>query len=110
MADATQLSSLSDETQKGARSWFWQKQSMGYEDGPIIAGSAVYPFSAQTECQELTSVGAQSEKAPRSIISFVSSQGGIEPPDLEKLLGPFRNPVGLLWLLLIAIACLGLFI
>ena len=112
MADATQLSSLSDETPEGRSIVVLAKAKYGLRGRDLSSKEAQFiPFTAHTRMSGVDIGGRSIRKgASDAILSFVSSQGGVEPPELGGIVGSISKSGGRLWLLLIAIACLALFI
>jgi len=63
--------------------------------GPIIAEAQFIPFSAQTRMSGVDIGGRPIRKgAPDAIISFVSSQGGVEPAELRGIVGSISKSGG----------------
>jgi K+-transporting ATPase ATPase B chain len=96
MADATQLSSLSDETPEGRSIVVLAKTKYGLRGRDLSSQEAQFiPFSAQTRMSGVDIGGRPIRKgAPDAIISFVSSQGGIEPPGLREVVGSISKSGG----------------
>jgi K+-transporting ATPase ATPase B chain len=86
VADAAQLASLSDETPEG-RSIVVLAKSFGFRERHIDPDvSELVPFSAHTRVSGLDLDGQRLRKgAADAIVSWVQSQGGTAPPDLQPL-------------------------
>jgi K+-transporting ATPase ATPase B chain len=96
MADATQLSSLSDETPEGRSIVVLAKTKYGLRGRDLSSQEAQFiPFSAQTRMSGVDMGGRSIRKgAPDAIISFVSSQGGVEPAQLRGIVGSISKSGG----------------
>jgi K+-transporting ATPase ATPase B chain len=96
MADATQLSSLSDETPEGRSIVVLAKTKYGLRGRDLSSREAHFiPFSAQTRMSGVDIGGRSIRKgAPDAIISFVSAHGGTEPPQLREIVGSISKSGG----------------
>jgi K+-transporting ATPase ATPase B chain len=96
MADATQLSSLSDETPEGRSVVVLAKTKYGLRGRDLSSQEAQFiPFSAQTRMSGVDIGGRPIRKgAPDAIISFVSSQGGVEPSEMRGIVGGISKSGG----------------
>ncbi len=96
MADTTQLSSLSDETPEGRSIVVLAKTKYGLRGRDLSSGEAQFiAFSAHTRMSGVDFRERLIRKgAPDAIISFVNSQGGIEPPELREIVGRISKSGG----------------
>jgi K+-transporting ATPase ATPase B chain len=96
MADATQLSSLSDETPEGRSIVVLAKTKYGLRGRDLSSQEAQFiPFSAQTRMSGVDMGGRSVRKgAPDAVISFVRSQGGVEPTGLRGIVGDISKSGG----------------
>jgi K+-transporting ATPase ATPase B chain len=96
MADATQLASLSDETPEGRSIVVLAKTKYGLRGRELSSQEARFiPFSAQTRMSGVDLGGRSIRKgASDVIVSFINSQGGIEPPGLRETVGRISNSGG----------------
>ena len=96
MADATQLSSLSDETPEGRSIVVLAKTKYGLRGRDLLSQEAQFiPFSAQTRMSGVDIGGRSIRKgASDVIISLVNSQGGTEPPELREIVGRISKSGG----------------
>jgi K+-transporting ATPase ATPase B chain len=96
MADATQLSSLSDETPEGRSIVVLAKKKYGLRGRDLSSQEARFiPFSAQTRMSGVDIGGRSIRKgAPDAVISFISSQGGAEPAELGGIVGGISKSGG----------------
>jgi K+-transporting ATPase ATPase B chain len=96
MADATQLSSLSDETPEGRSIVVLAKTKYGLRGRDLSSREAQFiPFSAQTRMSGVDMGGHFIRKgAPDAVISFVRSHGGVEPPELRGIVGSISKSGG----------------
>ena len=96
MADATQLSSLSDETPEGRSIVVLAKTKYGLRGRDLSSQEARFiPFSAHTRMSGVDLGGRSVRKgASDAIISFVRSQGGTEPADLGGIVGGISKTGG----------------
>jgi K+-transporting ATPase ATPase B chain len=96
MADATQLSSLSDETPEGRSIVVLAKTKYGLRGRDLSTQEAQFvPFSAQTRMSGVDMGGRSIRKgAPDAVISFVNSQGGVEPSELRGIVGGISKSGG----------------
>ncbi len=92
LADAAQLSSLADETPEGRSIVVLAKEKHGLRERGLEALNATFlPFTAQTRMSGVNidgdnSTGRQVRKgAADAIASFVRSNGGEMPPDVQKI-------------------------
>jgi potassium-transporting ATPase ATP-binding subunit len=85
LADAAQLSSLSDETPEG-RSIVILAKEFGFRGRHISDGVAEFvPFSAQTRMSGIDLDGRRVRKgAADAVITWVKEQGGSIPPELDS--------------------------
>ena len=96
MADATQLSSLSDETPEGRSIVVLAKTKYGLRGRDLSSQEARFiPFTAHTRMSGVD-IGERSIRkgASDAIISFVSSRGGVEPPELRGMVGSISKSGG----------------
>jgi K+-transporting ATPase ATPase B chain len=96
MADTTQLSSLSDETPEGRSIVVLAKTKYGLRGRDLSSQEAQFiPFSAQTRMSGVDMGGRSIRKgAPDAVISFVRSQGGVEPAELRGIVGDISKSGG----------------
>ncbi len=96
MADATQLASLSDETPEGRSIVVLAKTKYGLRGRELSSWEARFiPFSAQTRMSGVDLGGRSIRKGAYDVIlSFVSSQGGIEPPGLGGIVSRISKSGG----------------
>jgi K+-transporting ATPase ATPase B chain len=96
MADATQLSSLSDETPEGRSIVVLAKAKYGLRGRDLSSQEARFiPFTAHTRMSGVDIGGRTIRKgAPDAISSFVNSQGGVEPPELREIIGRISRSGG----------------
>jgi K+-transporting ATPase ATPase B chain len=96
MADATQLSSLSDETPEGRSIVVLAKTKYGLRGRDLSSREAQFiPFTAHTRMSGVDIGGRSIRKgAPDAIISFVSSKGGTEPSELREIVGRISKSGG----------------
>jgi len=96
MADATQLSSLSDETPEGRSIVVLAKTKYGLRGRDLSSREAQFiPFTAHTRMSGVDIGGRLIRKgASDAILSFVSSQGGVEPPELRGIVGRISKSGG----------------
>ena len=96
MADATQLSSLSDETPEGRSIVVLAKAKYGLRGRDLSSQEARFiPFTAHTRMSGVDIGGRSIRKgAPDAISSFVNSQGGVEPPELREIIGRISKSGG----------------
>jgi K+-transporting ATPase ATPase B chain len=96
MADATQLASLSDETPEGRSVVVLAKTKYGLRGRKLSSREARFiPFSAQTRMSGVDIGGRSIRKgASDAILSFVSSQGGLEPAELRGMVGGISKSGG----------------
>ncbi|MFB3884695.1 MAG: potassium-transporting ATPase subunit KdpB [Thermodesulfobacteriota bacterium] len=96
MADATQLSSLSDETPEGRSIVVLAKTRYGLRGRDLSSREAQFiPFSAQTRMSGVDIGGRSIRKgAPDAVMSFVISRGGVEPAELKGVVGSISKSGG----------------
>jgi K+-transporting ATPase ATPase B chain len=96
MADATQLSSLSDETPEGRSIVVLAKTKYGLRGRDLSTQEAQFlPFTANTRMSGVDIGGRSIRKgASDAILSFVTSQGGVEPPELGGIVGRISKSGG----------------
>jgi len=96
MADATQLASLSDETPEGRSIVVLAKTKYGLRGRDLSSQEAQFiPFSAHTRMSGVDMGGRFIRKgAPDAILSFVISQGGVEPSELRGIVGSISKSGG----------------
>ncbi len=96
MADATQLSSLSDETPEGRSIVILAKTKYGLRGRDLSTQEAQFlPFTANTRMSGVDIGGRSIRKgASDAILSFVISQGGVEPPELGGIVGGIATSGG----------------
>jgi K+-transporting ATPase ATPase B chain len=96
LADATQLSSLSDETPEGRSIVVLAKTKYGLRGRDLSSQEAhFFPFTAHTRMSGVDMGGRSIRKgASDAIMSFVTSQGGIEPPELKGIVGGISKSGG----------------
>jgi len=86
LADAAQLSSLSDETPEGRSIVVLAKARYGLRGREMALHEAHFvPFSAQTRMSGVDFDGRSIRKgAADAIASFINTQGGVVPPELKS--------------------------
>jgi potassium-transporting ATPase ATP-binding subunit len=86
LADAAQLSSLSDETPEGRSIVVLAKARYGLRGREMAPHEARFvPFSAQTRMSGVDFDGRSIRKgAADAIASFINTQGGVVPPELKS--------------------------
>jgi K+-transporting ATPase ATPase B chain len=96
MADATQLSSLSDETPEGRSIVVLAKSKYGLRGRDLSSQEAQFiPFSAHTRMSGVDMGGRSIRKgAQDAVIAFVGSQGGVEPAELRGIVGSISKSGG----------------
>ncbi len=87
LADATQLSSLADETPEGRSVVVLVKQRYGLRERDDVAGLSFVPFTAQTRMSGVdTAAGVQIRKgAAATVTAWVREHGGSPPPALDGI-------------------------
>jgi K+-transporting ATPase ATPase B chain len=96
MADAAQLSSLSDETPEGRSIVVLAKTKYGLRGRDLFSRQAQFiPFSAQTRMSGVDMAERSIRKgAPDAVVSFVRSQGGVEPAELNGIVSDISKSGG----------------
>jgi len=95
LADAAQLSSLSDETPEG-RSIVILAKSFGFRGRHISESEAEFiPFTAQTRMSGIDVDGKQIRKgASDAVIHWIADQGGSVPAELTNIVNAIANSGG----------------
>jgi K+-transporting ATPase ATPase B chain len=96
LADAAQMSSLSDETPEGRSIVVLAKEKYGLRGREMHERDAEFiPFSAQTRMSGVNERGTQIRKgASVSVMAWVKEQGGVIPEDLPKIVEKIANSGG----------------
>ena len=87
LADAAQLSSLADETPEGRSIVELAMEKYGRKERQFTDRDGEFvPFTAQTRMSGVNMNGTQVRKgAAASVATWVESQGGVAPPELEQI-------------------------
>ena len=96
LADASQLSSLADETPEGRSIVVLAKTKYGIRGRELGEHDAHFvPFTAQTRMSGVDINGRSIRKgAPDAILAYVRSQGGVVPDDVKQLVVRISNDGG----------------
>src|SRR5271155_1417925 len=96
LADAAQLSSLSDETPEGRSIVVLAKEKYGLRGRELSSVAATFiPFSATTRMSGVDIDGREIRKgAPDAIIKYVSKRGNCSPREVEEVVKSIANAGG----------------